>query len=216
MRNLLAQRIVNHIQFLETDINEEAVDFRCDLEVTIEMMEQLADIDSSSEVTTCCQLLCDCLELLSEKMNAQHTIINLETCSTNGRPSYFIPRQFLEYWLAHGFTVFQMSTLLCVSQSTVKRRLRIFDLKVGDTYSDLSNEELGNIVKELIQNFPSCGYRSIRAHLLSKGIKVQEYKIRNLMKELDPEAVLFRRLCCVKTTNRRKYSVRAPQVDLTK
>ena len=52
------------------------MDFRGDLEVTIEMMEQLADIDSSSEVTTCCQLLCDCLELLSEKMNAQHTIIN--------------------------------------------------------------------------------------------------------------------------------------------
>ena len=90
MRNRLAQRIVNHIQFLETHINEEAVDFRGDLEVTIEMMEQLADIDSSSEVTTCCQLLCNCLELLSEKMNAQHTIINLETCSTNGRPSYFV------------------------------------------------------------------------------------------------------------------------------
>ena len=68
------------------------------------------------------------------------------------------------------------------------------------------------IVKRKVTEFPSIGYRSMRGHLLSEGIKITETRTRKIMKAVDPLGVLLRNtLCSTYRIRRRTYSVRAPR-----
>ena len=80
-------------------------------------------------------------------------------------------------------------------------------------YSVISDEELLQIVKQKVAEFPSVGYRSIRGHLMSEGIKVTEARMRRIMRTVDPLGVLMRNvLCRTYRIRRRSYSVRPPRV----
>ena len=60
------------------------------------------------------------------------------------------------------------------------RRLQEFELSVRASYSDISEAELDAIILEILQ-------RGGRGHLLCKGHKVQEERIREAMRRVDPE-----------------------------
>lgn len=49
----------------------------------------------------------------------------------------------------------------------------------------------------------------MRGHLLSKGIKIQEYRVRESMRRVDPDGIVIRALQ-LKVTHRRVYNVRGP------
>ncbi|KAH3802473.1 hypothetical protein DPMN_156151 [Dreissena polymorpha] len=62
-----------------------------------------------------------------------------------------------------------MADLLHVSDSSVKRRLRSFGLKLRQTYSVLSNNALDDLVREVTQGNPSLGQRMVQGLLQSRG-----------------------------------------------
>lgn len=74
-----------------------------------------------------------------------------------------------------------------VSNKTTYRRVEEFELPVRASYSDISEAELDAIILDILHNFPNCGYKSMRGHLLCKGNKVQEERIREAMRRVDPE-----------------------------
>ena len=55
---------------------------------------------------------------------------------------------------------------------------------------DISETELDAIILDTLHNFPNCGYKSMQGHLLCKGHKVQEERIREAMRRVDPEGIL--------------------------
>ena len=222
MKQLLLRRVAQHIHCLESSHalqNEPGL--LVDLGKTVDMMFQLAPLlPSSDALHDCLQQMQECIKILTDSdrtidigQNFNHLPLEpTKICGNRGRPSYDIPSETLQYWVSNGFKYPIIAEMLGVSLSTVKRKMKQYDIYISQRYSTLTDEELNSEVKKILENVPSSiGYRSVKAHLAARRIHVQEARVRKAMHMIDPEAVLIRRLC-LKVTSRRKYNVRAPQV----
>ena len=124
-----------------------------------------------------------------------------------GRPMYHISEQSLEFLLESNFTVPQISIMFGVAISTVRRRMSDYGLSVRAHYSAISDSELDVIVSEIQQQYPMCGNRQMQGHLLSRGYRVQQVRLRDSQRRIDPSGTALRRLHVL---NRRHYSVPSP------
>ena len=64
----------------------------------------------------------------------------------------------------------QTDFMLSVSLSTVRRRMRDFNLSVRDLYSSFSEEQLDNVLQSILWDFPDCGYRRALGELKSREV----------------------------------------------
>lgn len=128
-------------------------------------------------------------------------------CSGVGRPSYQIPEDTLEILLENRFTVPQISKMFGVSVSTIRRRMSLHGLFVRRYYSSVSDSDLDALVKDIQHQYPMCGNRQMQGHLISKGYRVQQSRLRVTQRRIDPAGTALRRL---RVLNRRHYSVPAP------
>ena len=126
-----------------------------------------------------------------------------------GRPRFVITKEQLEFLLERGFRLKEVAKIFGVHLSTIERRCRDYGLSATQTFSYISDQALDCIVEEIIRSFPSFGYRRMTGALLSRGIKVQQTRVRESMRRVHPDGVLFRALT-INTVNRRKYSVSSP------
>ena len=125
-----------------------------------------------------------------------------------GRPRFDIPNDILSCLIENGFSVPQIAELLGVSVRTVRRRMSEIGLSVREQYSTITDQELDRHVREIQLEFPMCGNRQMCGHLLSRGFRLQQYRVREAQRRIDPEGSLLRRLF---TISRREYSVPAPR-----
>ena len=149
-------------------------------------------------------------ELIEEMRTSARSNFNTTVLFSGqrGRPMYDIPKEQLEYFIDNGFTVQMMSNMVGVSLGTIQRRLDEYGLCIRETYSNISDTELNNIVTQGYLLFPNAGYRFIDGWLRQQGIKVQQNRVRQSVREVDPVGVANRWLTAIK---RRKYSVCGPQ-----
>lgn len=145
---------------------------------------------------------------LDEKQSGQinTSMCPLESHGVAGRPRYIISRETLIFYIERRFTVPEIASLLHVSESTVKRRMRVYGLSIHDTYSNICDDELDSIINEIIHQFPNTGYRGMLGFLSERGLRVAEYDVRRAMRRVDPLGVLERTLG-LRIVQRRTYSV---------
>ena len=124
-----------------------------------------------------------------------------------GRPRFDIPFNQLSSLLERRFTVPQISDILGVSIRTVRRIMSVYNLSVRSYYSQVSDGDLDAIVAEILMRFPACGNRQMQGHLLARGMRVQQHRVRESQRRVDPSGVMMRRLF---TINRRTYQVNGP------
>ena len=117
-----------------------------------------------------------------------------------GRPRYLIPREQLEFLLERYFSLVDIASLLGVSIRTIEKRLSEFGLSVRSTYSCVGEQELHNIVRNILTDFPNTGYGILR---------IQQRRIREAMRIVNPAGVLLRALE-LRTIHRRWYQVSGP------
>ena len=127
---------------------------------------------------------------------------------TVGRPRFVISRQQLDFLVENNFTVPQMSLILGVSSRTIERRLSENGIYIRARYADLIDAELHRIVSEIQEEYPSCGNQQMRGHLLSRGYRIQQHRIREAQRTVDPECCIMRQLHVI---NRRTYNVPSPR-----
>ena len=127
--------------------------------------------------------------------------------SHRGRPKFDIAQDQLEYLLSIGFHCPAIADLFGVSLSTVRRRMSDFGLSVTALYSSITDYELELLVRDILRDFPNCGYRLMHGHLLQRGHRVIQARIRETLHRVDPEGVIIRWSTAVE---RRKYSVASP------
>ena len=125
-----------------------------------------------------------------------------------GRPRFVITSEQLQYLVENHFTVPQISQLLGVSSRTVERRLSDYGISIRATYANITDVELCRLIADIQREHPFCGNRQMRGHLLSRGFRVQQQRIREAQRAVDPEGSIMRRLS---TVNRRAYKVAAPR-----
>ena len=139
----------------------------------------------------------------SPPQHTPHPVVH----GTFGRPRYDISREQLQYLLENKFTIPQISNMVGVSQRTIHRRMNEFSLSVRAYYTVISDEGLDLIVHEIQSQFPMCGNLQMLGHLHSRGLRVQQVRVRDSLRRVDPEGSMMRRL---RTINRRCYRVQAP------
>ena len=64
----------------------------------------------------------------------------------SGRPKLQVSKEQLSFYLEHNFTTPQISEMLAISESTIKRRMREFELQHKMNYSELTDEQLDDKV----------------------------------------------------------------------
>ena len=119
-----------------------------------------------------------------------------------GRPPFEIPREQLLLLIESKFTVPQIADMIGVSVRTIHRRMSEYDLSIHSTYTELTDDELDSIISDIHKEFPMCGNKQMSGHLLSRGIRVQQHRIRELMRRVDPEGTMAR---CLNVIHRRCY-----------
>ena len=124
-----------------------------------------------------------------------------------GRPRVVISREVLDYLIGNHFTVHQVAQLLQTSTSTVRRRMREFGITVRSTYSLINDHQLNTLVRELQNQYPNCGYRLMKGHLAAMGHRIQESRIRDALRRVDPLGVMSR---WIQGIHRRTYAVAGP------
>ena len=124
-----------------------------------------------------------------------------------GRPRVVISREMLDYLIGNHFTVHQVAQLLQTSTSTVRRRMREFGITVRSTYSLINDLQLDTLVRELQNQYPNCGYRLMKGHLAAMGHRIQESRIRDALRRVDPLGVMSR---WIRAIHRRTYTVAGP------
>ena len=205
VKEMLASRLSSVARDIENGRLDSVVD---DCQLLMEMFQQLNEL---TEVTNILVLIRQAMdELTSDRPVLLLGVSVHQHQDDRGRPMFIIPREILHYYVSEGFKCSDIAIFLGVSERTVKRRLNSYGIKIRDTYADISDQELDQNVLDIIKEYPNIGEKSVTGHLRSAGYRVQQWRVRKALRNVDPAGVLLRRLC-LDVTHRRKYSVRAPQ-----
>ena len=100
-----------------------------------------------------------------------------------------------------------------VSYRTVLRRRHQLGLPVSgtngprSTYTDISQSDLCNIVREVLQILPNAGETFVQGALRQRNIHVQRWRVRNAIQVVDPLSRAMRRSVAIL---RRVYNVPCP------
>ncbi|XP_067259235.1 uncharacterized protein [Chanodichthys erythropterus] len=103
-------------------------------------------------------------------------------------------REQLLFLLESHFRVPDIARIFGVSIRTIRRRMSEYGLSVRQTYSDITDEQLRQVVSAFLVNFPNAGRRSVTGHLSSCGIRVQQHRVRLTLKAVDPVGNFLRGL----------------------
>ena len=109
-----------------------------------------------------------------------------------GRPKFDISQEQLEYFLFYDLGVQDIANALSVSKSTVQRRFREYEISVSSAISQLTNDQLDGLVRQIKNDFPNAGCRRVDSQLRWQGIKVSQSRVREVMQRVDPEGVAQR------------------------
>ena len=144
------------------------------------------------------------------KANIDLAYLNLEPPPTEisrgpGRPKYIISEEKLVFLKQLGFTWKNIATVLLVSRWTIYRRINQLGLHEVTGCSNLTDEELDNIIIRFKQEHGiSVGRSLVMGHLRSLGLRVQKRRITKALLRIDPRNSNLRWTSIIQ---RRKYSV---------
>ena len=95
-----------------------------------------------------------------------------------------------------------------VSERTLFRRMKEFQLSARN-FSNITDEQLDNVVQAIKTEMPTAGYRIVRGRLRSMNINVQWRRVAATMHRVDSLGILSR-LSGLGCIIRRTYSMRGP------
>ena len=124
-----------------------------------------------------------------------------------GRPKFEISKDQLEYLVEYELKTPDIAKALGVSVSTIKRRLREFNISSRATLTEISDHDLDSVVRSIHTEFPNAGYRRVLSQLILRGIKVPQRRVRESMQRTDADGVAIRWLSI---TPRAVYCVSGP------
>ena len=126
-----------------------------------------------------------------------------------GRPGFEIPCSQLQFLIEKGFRVGEIAQLFGSSRSTIERRMSEFGSSIKATYAQLTDVDLDAAVSEIMREVANVGYKRMTGLLLGRGLRLQQVRIRESMRRVNPEGVLLRALE-LNALHRRCYQVMGP------
>ena len=109
-----------------------------------------------------------------------------------GTNKFVIPKILIENLTDDGFSVKEMSNILCVSERTDLRSMVEYDLKIR-SFSNISDYQLDSDVLALTNDYPFCGETILKEVLKGRGIIIQRYRFRDSMHRVSEVGIQSRR-----------------------
>lgn len=106
-----------------------------------------------------------------------------------------------------GFRWVDISRCLGVSERTLRRWRYQFGLLTNTRFANITNEQLDQHVRNILQSTPRVGLSLTRGALRARGVNVQRERVRESMNRVDP---LSRTVNHTQVITRRVYNVRSP------
>lgn len=160
-----------------------------------------------NEIERLIRAACNCFDI--DSTHGKNRRQWIESDGQKGRPRIIVSQEQLEFLVGLGFSTVNIASLLGVSESTVKRRLSDFGIPVRGSYTELTDDQLDAVILSILQDFPNTGYKRMTGFLRSRGLRVQQLRIRESIRRVDPAGVLLRSLE-MRITQRRRYQVPGP------
>ena len=136
------------------------------------------------------------------------TVYNLVPPISRGSGSVGRPKETLLEFRSLGFTWKQIAGMLLVSRWTLCRRVKELNIEDVCGYSDFSDGEFDNIIRQFVQQHRMfVGYPIVSGHLKSINLCIQRRRIRESLARFDPGSVRLRWAVVV---CRRLYPVASP------
>ena len=124
-----------------------------------------------------------------------------------GRPKFDVTRKMLITLLEAGFSQRDIAKLLSVSEKIIRRRVNEYSLhNQFPKYTDISDLELDNTVRDILSRFPNLGIRRMKGHFKTKNVNVTWGCVRSSLWRIYPIGI-FSRLTQATLIIRRKYCV---------
>ena len=206
-------RILHYIlRLLQADyIDENIIDsVQYRLDWVYNTVVRYADLHVIDErVVRCIQLAKNCLQVDSGEGCSRFTVVRHMFNGEKGRPRLQIPLEHLRFLLEKKFKVAEIANLFGTSKRTVKRRMKDFGLSAATTYTQLSDQQLDELIRDIQRDFPNAGCKRVTGLLRARDVYMQQARIRQSMRRVDPEGILLRALE-LNTIRRRQYSVAGP------
>eukprot|EP00794_Sanderia_malayensis_P008210 gene8210-9090_t len=120
------------------------------------------------------------LERIKHDYDGQPPRPNLQSYATAGRPKFCISKELLENFHETGMTWTRIGRLLHVSRSTIIRRVNEYGIE--STFSNISDAELDNFIREILSLTANAGETYVRGGLKSRGINVQRWRLRERLR----------------------------------
>ena len=185
------------------------------LGVDAEIPDELETISKIKSLSEALQGVIDCVEKKLYDVNSVTYVSSwlpeslVHRSGLVGRPQILVNLLQVEFLRSWGFSWTRIAFTLCISRSTLWRRLKKsgYDFSIDGRFTEISDDSLKQEIVEIKENFPDCGERMLIGCLRSKGIFVPRHRVREIVRNRDPIAILLR---WTTTTARRKYSVPGP------
>ena len=143
----------------------------------------------------------ECIVMLSQNLT--------KWTQYRGQPAFAIEAEQVVFLMDLNISVTDIACIMQVSVSTIRRIMRRASLSVRARYSNISNAILDDLTALIITNSGEIGYRMVHARLRSLDINVQETRVRESMRRVDPVGV-SRRWSGNRIIHRRVYNVPHP------
>lgn len=128
----------------------------------------------------------------------------VEQSGCRGRPYFLIPREQLVSLRELGFSWSKIAQLVGVSRRTIFNRRVQLNIDDPREYSTLTDAGLDREVMSIKTSMPNIGVRLLHGSLLSRGIIVQQHRVRSSLHRVDPINTALR---WASPISRRVYSV---------
>lgn len=109
-----------------------------------------------------------------------------------GHSQYDIPEEQLQFLVGINFHVPAIARILGVAESTVRRRMNAYGLSIRGEYSGITDLALDDAVRSIKLEHPHSGYRMVMGFLNTRGLRLQESRVRCSLRRVDPLGVASR------------------------
>lgn len=120
-----------------------------------------------------------------------------------GRPRYSISSEQISHCVSMGMNWKRIASCFGISLRTLYRHRQHLGVQALQ-YTVLTNQELNQIVTDILQLTPNAGEAYVIGSLRSRGIRIQRWRVRQSLQEVDPIGRSIRRRNAIR---RRIYNV---------
>ena len=112
----------------------------------------------------------------------------------------------VRFLVENGFNETEIAILIGCLIGTIQRKLKEFGIEFN-RFSEITNQDLDDLVKEIVTRLPACGTRSIQTLLKVNGVILQRERVRESIRRVDPLGLETR---LHSTLHRWQYNVASP------